>query len=108
MAGSSNLVDLVVGLAWPGIAAYAIWSFRQPLTRLIDRLKSASYEKGKIALEMHEALDRSAEEAQLSPQRAQAPTSAELARAETMEQFNDLFAQSLNRKGPFLIDLKTA
>lgn len=82
MAGSSNLVDLVVGLAWPGVAAFAIWSFRQPLTRLIDRLKSASYEKGKIALEMHEALDRSAEEAQLSPQRAQAPTSAELARAE--------------------------
>ena len=32
----------------------------------------------------------------------------EAARAETMEQFNDLFAQSLNRKGPFLIDLKTA
>jgi acetolactate synthase-1/2/3 large subunit len=30
------------------------------------------------------------------------------ARAETMEQFNDLFAQSLSRKGPFLIDLKTA
>ena len=26
------------------------------------------------------------------------------ARADTMEQFNDLFAQSLNRKGPFLIE----
>ena len=32
----------------------------------------------------------------------------EAARAETMEQFNDLFAQSLTRKGPFLIDLATA
>jgi hypothetical protein len=82
LAGPSNLVDLIVGLAWPGVAAFAVWSFRQPLTRLIDRLKSASYDKGKIALEMHEALDRSAEEAQLSPQRAQAPTSAELARSE--------------------------
>ncbi len=82
MASPSNFVDLVVGLAWPAIAAFAIWSFRAPLTRLIDRLKSASYDKGKIALEMHEALDRSAEEAQLSPQRAQAPTSAEIARAE--------------------------
>ena len=30
------------------------------------------------------------------------------ARAETMEQFNDLFAQSLTRRGPFLIDLATA
>lgn len=30
------------------------------------------------------------------------------ARATTMEQFNDLFAQSLTRKGPFVIDLATA
>jgi acetolactate synthase-1/2/3 large subunit len=29
------------------------------------------------------------------------------ARADTMEQFNDLFAQSLNRKGPYLIELMT-
>jgi len=32
----------------------------------------------------------------------------EAARADTMEQFNDLFAQSLTRSGPFLIDLATA
>jgi len=31
----------------------------------------------------------------------------EAARADTMEQFNDLFAQSLNRKGPFVIELMT-
>jgi len=31
----------------------------------------------------------------------------EAARADTMEQFNDLFAQSMTRKGPFLIDLAT-
>ena len=31
----------------------------------------------------------------------------EAARADTMEQFNDLFAQSLSRKGPFVIELMT-
>ena len=31
----------------------------------------------------------------------------EAARADTMEQFNDLFAQSFARKGPFLIELMT-
>ena len=29
------------------------------------------------------------------------------AKAETMEQFNDLFTQSLSREGPFLIELMT-
>ena len=81
MAGSSNLVDLAVGLAWPATIVFAIWAFQQPVTRLIGRIKGASYEKGKFSLEMHEAVERSGVEAERSGKKADAPSEAEVVRA---------------------------
>jgi acetolactate synthase-1/2/3 large subunit len=69
---------------------------------LLGELASVGANPGRVALDM---MDLSRPD--LDFVRLAEGMGVPAARAETMERFNDLFAQSLGRRGPFLIELAT-
>ncbi len=70
---------------------------------LLGELANVGANPGRTALDMMDLSNPDIDFVKIA-----AGMGVEGARAETMEQFNDLFAQSLTRRGPFLIDLATA
>jgi acetolactate synthase-1/2/3 large subunit len=109
----------VVGLQADGSAMYtiqALWTQAReklPVTTIIlanrkyaillHELANVGANPGRTALDMLDLGNPDLDFVQLA-----AGMGVEGARAETMEQFNDLFAQSLTREGPFVIELMVA
>ena len=70
---------------------------------LLGELANVGANPGRVALDMMDLSNPDIDFVKLAN-----GMGVEAARADTMDQFNDLFAQSLTRSGPFLIDLATA
>ena len=70
---------------------------------LLGELANVGANPGRVALDMMDLSNPDIDFVKLAN-----GMGVEAARADTMDQLNDLFAQSLTRKGPFLIDLATA
>jgi acetolactate synthase-1/2/3 large subunit len=67
---------------------------------LIGELANVGANPGRVAMDMLDLSNPDLDFVKLA-----AGMGVEGARAETMEQFNDLFTASLTRKGPFVIEL---
>ena len=109
----------VVGLQADGSAMYtiqALWTqarenldvttiilANRKYAILLHELANVGANPGRTALDMLDLSNPDLDFVQLA-----AGMGVEGARAETMEQFNDLFAQSLTRRGPFVIELMIA